>query len=38
MAKVYALAIAIGALVFRVVLVYEEETRLSSRLFVAGGL
>jgi hypothetical protein len=34
MAKVYALVIAIGALVFRVVLVYEEEKRLSSGLLL----
>jgi hypothetical protein len=37
MAKVHALVIAIGAPVFRVVLVYEEEKRLSSKA-VAGGL
>jgi hypothetical protein len=34
MAKVYALVIAIGALVFCVVLVYEEEKRLSSGLLL----
>jgi hypothetical protein len=34
MAKVYAPVIAIGALVFRVVLVYEEEKHLSSRLLL----
>ena len=35
MAKVYAPVIAIGALMSRVVLVYEEEKRLSSRLLLA---